>query len=191
LSGYTGTQTELLYCYGGAATTSTPTTSPGSTITATYPACEIPGQYFAAGGTPAKSLKLKMGGLLTATATVPTFQFALYLGTTNAFATTTTLALSTAVTPTAATNVVWTMDVDIVLRTLALGAGTTIGCIGIVTCSTLPSPFFVSMPATGAYSPLATYSADANAYLWPALILGAATASNTVTVEYMKLYGEN
>jgi hypothetical protein len=27
--------------------------------------------------------------------------------------------------------------------------------------------------------------------LWPGLTLGAATAGNTVTVQYMKLYGEN
>lgn len=191
MSGYTGSQTELLYSYGGAATVSVPATTPGTTITATYPACEIPGQYFAYGGSPAKSLKLKMGGLLTATATVPSFQFALYFGTTNAFATTTTLALSGTNTPTAATNVPWVLDCDIVLRTLALGSGTTIGCIGTVLCPTFVTPFVVSIPATGAYTPLATYAADANAYLWPALILSAATAGNTVTTEYMKLYGEN
>jgi hypothetical protein len=191
MSGYTQTQTELLYSYGGAATTTTPTAAAVS-ITGTYPACEIPGQYFAFGGTPAKSLKLRMGGLLTATATVPTWIFLLALGTTNSYVGTPVLVTTATFTPTAAsTNVPWFMDVDIVLRTLALGGGSTVGAFGRVTSSAFPSPFFVTLPATGTYTPYALYSADANVYLWPTLTLSAATAGNTVTTEFMKLYGEN
>ena len=191
MSGYTLTQPELYYSYDQAATTTTPSTSAVS-ITGTYPAIEIYGGWFSALGTRATSLKLKMGGLLTATATVPTWIFTLFLGTTNAFATTTTLAATATLTPTAAsTNVWWHMDADIALRALALGSGSTISAHGLITSSAFPSPFFVSIPATGAYSPLASYAADANAYLWPALTLGTATAGNTVTTEYLKLYGEN
>lgn len=194
MSGYSQTSAELWYSYGAAATVSTPTVAPGSAITGGYPACEIPGKFFSTGGTPSRAAKLKMAGLMTATATIPTWQFFLYFGTTNAFATTTILASTGTFTPTAGTNVPWDLEADIVLRTLALGSGSTIGCIGKISCPSFPSPFFQFLGvanAGAAYSPLATYAEDANAYLWPALSLGAATAGNTVTVEYMKLYLEN
>jgi hypothetical protein len=190
MSGYTMTQTELKYCYDQAATISVVSAS-AVTITAGYPACTIPGDMLVRLGSLSTSLKLKMGGLLTATATIPTFNFGLFTGTTNAFATTNTLATTGAFTPTAATNVWWHMDVDIALRAIALGAASTVSVHGLMTCSAFPSPFFVSLPATGAYTPFAAWATDLEYYLWPALTLGAATAGNQVTVQYMKLYGEN
>jgi hypothetical protein len=190
MSGYTLTQPELYYTYDQAATISVVSAS-AVTITATYPVCEIYGGWFSTLGAKSTSLKLKMGGLITATATVPSFVFSLYLSTTNAFAATTLLVAGAANTPSAAANAWWNMDVDIALRALAPGAAATISAHGEIRSPVFASPFMVSMPAAGAYSPLAAYSADANAYLWPTLTLGAATAGNQVTTQYMKLYGEN
>lgn len=193
MSGFTQTTNELTYSYDQAATTSVVSAS-AVTITAGYPAIKIYGSTFKNVGELSSSLKFKMGGLLTATATVPSFTFALYTTsvTPPAFATTNTLVTATAVTPSVVTNAWWDMEVDIALRTLALGAASTVSAHGwIRSAAAFPSPFYASMPATGAYAPLATVETDLQYFLWPGLTLGAATAGNTVTVQYAKLYGEN
>jgi hypothetical protein len=203
VSGFTQTTDELLYAFYGAATTSVPTTSPGATITAACPPIEIPANIFTNVGSRSTSLRLEIGGLATATATIPTFQFFLYIAvaTTSApaFATTTTLGSTPTFTPgQAATNFPWDGVAHIGLRTLALGAASTITCQGFFESYAFTTAAYsatagpkVFMPATGAYSPLATYDTTQTYLLWPALSLGAATAGNTVTVEYIKLYGEN
>jgi hypothetical protein len=194
MSNYTGSQTELLYSYYGAATVSSPTVSPGSSLTLTYPACVIPGNYFTKGGSQSSSLKLKMGGLMTATATIPTWQLFLYLSTSNTFATTLTLQSTATFTPVAGTNAAWILDVDIGLRTLGLGGATTITTMGFLASALLPTAVFgeESLPATGGTPGLlTTLASDTQYYLWPALSLGSATAGNTMTTQYMKLYGEN
>ena len=203
MSGYTQTTNELLYAFFGAATVSTPTTSPGATITAGYPPIIIPAGYMRNTGSQSSSLRLEMGGLATATATIPTWQFFLYtaIATTSApaFATTNTLGSTATFTPgTAETNDVWTATIHIGLRTLALGQASTVVAVGEFKCDMFVSAAFavqtqllVSMPGPGAYTPLATWDTTQAYVLWPALSLGAATAGNTVTVEYCKLYGEN
>jgi hypothetical protein len=203
VSGFTQTTDELLYAFYGAATVSSPTVSPGSTITATYPPIEIPANTFTNVGSRSTSLKFEIGGLATVTAAIPTWQFFLYIAvaTTSApaFATTTTLGSSPTFTPgQAATNFPWDLSVNIGLRTLALGAASTITCQGWAeSYAFTPAAYSatagpkVFIPATGAYTPLATYDTTQAYLLWPALSLSAATAGNTVTVEYAKLYGEN
>lgn len=203
MSGYTQTTNELLYAFYGAATVSVPTVSPGATITAAYPPIEIPANFFSNVGSRSSSLKLEIGGLATVTATIPTWQFFLYIAvaTTSApaFATTTTLGSTPTFTPgQAATNFPWDATVDIGLRTLTLGALSTVTAQGwFESYAFAPAAYSVTagpkvfMPATGAYTPLATYDTTQTYLVWPALSLGAATAGNTVTVEYCKLYGEN
>lgn len=196
MSGYTLTQTELLYSYYGASTVSTPTTSPGSSMIVGYPPMIVPSSYMSKTGAQSSSLKLKMGGLLTATATVPTFQFFLYaavLASPAVFATTLTVAQTTTITPSAQTNAWWSLEVDIGLRTLgAAGQNSTVAAWGQWECPlAFASPFMMKIPNDGAYSPLTTWDNAQTYTLWPALSLGAATASNTVTTEFCKLYGEN
>ena len=196
------TQTELIYAFHGAATVTTPTTSPGSSMTLTYPPIIVPAGYFANTGSRSSSLKLEMGGLCTVTATIPTWQFFLYaaiLPSPPVFATTLTLGSTATFTPgQAAANFVWDATIEIGLRTLALGAGSTVTAVGKYTSNAfLPAAYsvtatnVVSMPASGAYTPFATYDTSQQYGLWPALSLGAATAGNTTTLQYAKLYGEN
>jgi hypothetical protein len=203
MSGFTQTTNELLYSYDAAATPSVPTTSPGATITAGYPPIIIPAGYFKnAGSQLSSSLKLEMGGLATATATVPTWQFFLYaaIQTTSApaFATTYTLANTATFTPTAETNYWWFADINLTLRALALGEASTVSVHGEFRSPMFASssyaaatPLDVTIPGSGSYSPFATYDTSQAYVLWPALSLSAATAGNDVTVQYAKLYGEN
>jgi len=203
VTGFTQTTDELLYAFFGAATVSVPTTTPGATITAGYPPIEIPPKTFVNVGERSSSLRLEIGGLATATAVIPTWQFFLYTAiattTAPAFATTLTLGSTATFTPgTAETNDVWNATIHIGLRTLALGAASTIVAVGAFQSDVFQSATlgiqtttYVSMPGPGAYTPFATYDTTQAYFLWPALSLGAATAGNTVTVEYCKLYGEN
>ena len=194
---------ELLYAFYGAATVSVPTTSPGATITAGYPPIIIPANYFGDVGERSSSLVLKIGGLATTTATIPTWQFFLYaaIATTSApaFATTNTIGSTATFTPgNALTNYVWNATIELGLRTLALGAASTVTAMGSFQSDIFgPSAFsttqyeLVTMPGPGAFTPFATYDTTQAYLLWPALSLGAATAGNTVTVEYCQLDGEN
>jgi hypothetical protein len=196
MSGYTMSQTELIYSFYGAATVSTPTVSPGSSMLVGAPPIIVPSNYMAKTGSQSSSLKLKMGGLLTATATIPTFQFFLYasvLASPAAFASTLTVISSTTITPSAQTNAWWDLEVDIGLRTLgAAGANSTIAAWGKWECPlAFAAPYVLKLPNDGAYSPLTTWDSAQTYTLWPALSLGAATAGNTVTTEFCKLYGEN
>lgn len=205
MSGFKPVGTELLYAYFGAATTSTPTASPGSSMIVGYPACQIPAGYFDdAGSSWASSMRLVMGGLLTATATIPTWQIQLNAVVTAnpaAFSTTSpvTIAQTAAFTPSAATaNVPWLMEVHIGLRTMALGAASTVVGWGEIRATTIASaayavatPENLTLPTAGAYTPASTYDVTQTYNLWPTLILGAGTAGNTVTTQFMKLYGEN
>jgi hypothetical protein len=200
ISGFTQTTNELLYSSYQAATTSVPTTGP-VTITANMPVIKIPANYFVNVGERSSSLRLEIGGLATATATVPTWQFGLYvavLASPPVFATTLTLGTTATFVPTAETNYWWTGTLHIGLRTMAAGGASTIACVGdyqsdmfSTTAFAVTTQSFVSMPGPGAYTPLATYDTSQVYSLWPSLNLGAGTAGNTVTVQYCKLYGEN
>ena len=151
------------------------------------------------------------GGLLIATATVPTFQFSLWrtMAQPAAWAASGSAVLvgQTAIlaAPAVTTGCWFDMEWNIGLRTpgVVASAGTsassTVTCIGKVSItevailSTAGDDLVGTIPAAGAtYSPTdTTWPQDQQVYLWPTLSLGAATAGNTVTMEWLKLYGEN
>jgi hypothetical protein len=203
VSGFTMTQTELLYAYYGAGTVTTPTTTPGSSMILGYPPIVVPGGYMSNVGQHSSSLKLVGGGLFIATATVPTFQFSLFFTTAQpaAFSAAGTAVGQTGIqaAPAATTGCPFEMEWNIGLRTLALGAASTPVCWGHVRllyagAGTVESTnYTLSVPAPAAsYSPtLTAWPMDQQVYLWPTLSLGAATAGNTTTMEWLKLYGEN
>jgi hypothetical protein len=194
MSGYTMTMTEVLYSNWGPATTTTPTASAVS-MTGAMPEIIVPGGFMAVTGRRSSTLKLKIGGLLTATATVPTFTFGVsYTSSTPAaFSASAVLATSAALTPTAATtNADWSMEIDIGLRTLTPGAASTVVAMGWVECAAgFAAPYRYTIPATGTVTGVTNWEADLQYFLWPYLTLSAATTGNTVTIQYCKLYGEN
>jgi hypothetical protein len=201
MSGFTQTTNELLYAYYGAGTVSVPTTTPGSSMILGYPPIIVPGGYMSNNGEHASSLRLIGGGLLIATATVPTFQFNLYATTIQpaAWAATTLIGQTAALTaPTVTTGCTFSMEWNIGLRTLALGAASTVTCFGNVQIweaqgTSTAGSIYATIPAAAAtYAPTCTsWAVDQQTYLWPTLSLGAATAGNTTTMEWLKLYGEN
>jgi hypothetical protein len=205
MSGYQPIGSELLYAYYGAGTVTTPTVTPGSSMTIGYPAITVPAGYMKNAGPWSSSLKLCGGGILIATATVPTFQFTLWRTTSQpaAYANSGSAVLvgsSELVAPSAATTgCPFYIEWDLGLRTPGTVSGSsdatsTVVCFGQVNVfisSTTTNNF--PIPAQGAtYTPTdTTWPMDQQVYLWPTLLLGAATAGNTVTMEWLKLYGEN
>lgn len=194
MSGFSMTQTELLHAYFGAATTSVPTASP-VTITAGTPEIVVPAGYMSVTGKRSSSLRLKLGGYMTATATVPTFAFGLAYqvgpGVSGFSASTPLCTISNTVTPSAASGS-WEAEWDIGIRTLGALNTSTIWCSGMVQCSpALSASQWVMNPAGSGGTTVTTWQSDQEFYLWPYLTLGAATAGNTVQTQFSKLYGEN
>jgi hypothetical protein len=191
MSGYTMTQMELLHAYYGAATTSVVSAS-GVTITAGTPEIVVPAGYMSTLGKRSSSLKLKLGGFITATATVPTFSFGLAYTAFAAppvFANTPVLATTTnTVTPTAGTGA-FRMECEIGLRTMGLGNASTVVTHGVVDSNQFTNN--LQLAPTGSGNTVTNWQSDQEYYLWPFILLGAATAGNTVSVQYQKLYGEN
>ncbi len=209
MSGYTMTQMELLYCCAQASTpVTTPTVSPGASMMPGLPPIQVPAGYMKNGtGTMASSLCLKIWGLLTATATVPTYGFSLSYTSSNTWAGTPLLATATSAipAPTAGTAPFY-MQYDIAYRTpnpLGAGASPT----GVVVASGyIVCPLFATtqgaagtglvggmafMPPSGTLGNATAWDPNVAYYLWPTIFCGAATALNSVTTEIVKLYGEN
>jgi hypothetical protein len=194
MSGFTMTQTELLHSFYGAATVSVPTAA-AVTITAGTPEIIVPAGYMSVTGKRSSSLKLKIGGYMTATATVPTFAFGLayQVGpSVSGFSATTPLCtISNTVTPSAATGS-WEAEWDIGLRALGQLNASTVWCSGKILASPALTTSQWWMNPLGAGGTTDTvWESDQEYYLWPYLTLGTATASNTVTTQFAKLYGEN
>jgi hypothetical protein len=208
MSGFTQTTNELLYAYYGAGTVSVPTASPGSSMTLGYPPITVPGGYMSNVGERSSSLKLVGGGLFIATATLPTIQFSLWRTTAQpatyansgsaVLLGSSLLAVASAVT----TGCPFDMEWNIGLRTAGVvnGAGSntsTVTCFGKVSTSlsatATNTPNIWPVPTPGAtYSPTDTaWPQDQQVYLWPTILVTGATAGNTVTMEWLKLYGEN
>lgn len=192
MSGVTTTIFEELYSSYAAATTTTPTAGAVS-VTAGMPPIVVPGNYMTKLGSQSSSLRLRFGGQMTATATVPTWLVGVAFTsvTPPAFSATAPLGVTATFTPSAGTGAYFICEVDIGLRTIALGAASTIVTMGKVEGALLPSPFWNSLPATNVAPTIATWETDLQYFLWPYLTLGAATAGNTVSLHFCKLYGEN
>jgi hypothetical protein len=193
MSGYTMTMTEVLYSNWGPASTTTPTASAVSMISG-IPEIIVPGGFMAVTGRRSSTMRLRMGGLLTATSVIPTFTFGVSYTSAipGAFSASAVLATSAAITPNAGTNFEWFMDLDIGLRTLTPGAASTVVAMGsIESMAGFPSPNEFTLPTTGTVTGVTAWEADLQYFLWPYVTLSAATAGNTVTVEFVKLYGEN
>ena len=206
MSNYQPAGTELLYAYYGAGTVSVPTASPGSSMTLGYPPVTVPGGYMKNTGPWASSLKLVGGGLFIATATLPTIQFALW-STTAQPATYSAAGVkvgeSSLFVPSAVTTgVPFEMEWNIGLRTAGTVSGgssatSTVVCFGKVftalssTVTNTPNVWTIPTPAS-TYAPTeSTWPVDQQVYLWPTILVTGATAGNTVTMEWLKLYGEN
>lgn len=194
MSGYTGTQTELLYAYGGASTNLATFTAEDNLLK-TYPPVQIPGSIFTNTGSRSTSLKVRAMGQAGATAT-PTFTFTIRLiSGGNVAWSTGGLVVGTSTACTAVSGVtlgVWQLDVDIMLRTLAAGgSNTTVITAGGVIAGSAFSSANNSIPAAGTAPTLSTIDVSATYALFLSAACSASSASNLINTQLLKVYGEN
>jgi hypothetical protein len=194
MTGYTNTQMECLYAYGGASTNLATFTTEDNLLK-TYPLCQISGSVFGVGaglGSMSRSLRFRAGGQVGATGT-PTYTFSLrvfsanpawsiggiLLGSTNAMTATSGVTLGT-----------WTIDGDITLRTAPVVNGTAT----VVTMAQVGGNGFSlpgSMPVAGTSPAVATWSVDTIYYLYLSAACSASNALNLINCQYLKVFGDN
>jgi hypothetical protein len=187
---YVGTDFGLKTSFAGAATVTTPTAG-AVLIIATYPPLVIPGGTTGALGDRSSSWRLRMHGLATATATVPTFKFGIAKTTTETAAFTSGFETAT-FTPAAVTGALWWLDIDFTLRAIGqTNTGTMVVSGELRGANLVPSTGQATIPASNGANTWTDWDLTSPYWLWPYLTLGAATAGNTVTTQWAKLYSEN
>lgn len=194
MSGYTGTQTELLYAYYGASTNLATFTTEDN-LMKTYPSCVVPGSIFSKVGPQSSSLELVCAGQVGTTAT-PTFTFTVRLisGASVAWSAV-GLVLGTSNAVTAASGVTlapFRLRVHIGVRSIAAaGSATT----SVVTMGNIDGPAFTasegSIPASNVSPVLSTIDVGATYSLFVSAACSASSASNLINLQCLKLYGEN
>lgn len=192
MSGFTGTQVELLYAFGGASTNLATFTTEDNLLK-TYPLIKMPdmAQLLPNTGAHSSSLRLRAAGLVGSTAT-PTFTFSVRLLTSTTWsAGGVLLAQSGAVTAASGVTLApWQVDLDIVVRTLAVAAGTaTVVAGGTVSGAGFPSAG--GFPANNVSPAVSTIDITAQYYLFLSAACSASSASNLINTQLLKLYGEN
>lgn len=192
MSFLTGTSVEVLYT-SIATGTQLNTFTTEDNLMKTLPPVIIPAGFFYNLAAAGKALKIKAAGRLGTTGS-PTFTLVarlltsitwsaagIVLGTTGAVAAGATKTLSP-----------WFLDLDITLRALATGAGSTIAAMGEVRGpSSLASPFAYTIPADNTAFTVATLDNSLTYYLFLSAACGTSNAANLIQLEMLKVYGEN
>lgn len=194
----TGTNVEIIYASTAAGTAKASFTSEAqiNDTAGMGPQAFLPADFFGmAGGRDlaiGKGIRIVARGILSSTAT-PTYTFTVRGGA--AAATTGAILGGTAALTTGSgvSNQMWEYQADIVLETLgAAGANSTIRGIGLLACGGLASPF--SYPIYGgAASPgtVATFDTSIKNFINFNVACSASSASNTITIHQLIVYGLN
>ncbi len=192
MSFLTGTSTEVLYSTVGTGTQLNTFTSEDS-LMKTLPYCIIPAGYFYNTQATGKSLRVKACGRLGTTST-PTFTFSIRLLTSTTWSAGGIGFSSAAITAgSGVTLAPWFMDIEIIFRTLATGAASTIAVMGEVRSGTgfAAGGGIYSIPAANTAFTSTSYDNSVTNYLFLSVACGTANTANLVQLEMAKVYGEN
>lgn len=192
MSFLTGTSSEVLYS-STATGTQLNTFTTEDNLQKTLPLCIIPAGFFFNGAATGKSLRVKACGRLGTTGT-PTFTFSLRLLTSSTWSAG-GIGFSTAAITcgSGVTLAPWFMDVEIIFRSLSVGAASTIAVMGEVRSGTgfAAGGGTYTIPAANTAFTNATYDNSLTNYLFLSAACGTSNASNLIQVEMVKVYGEN
>lgn len=191
MSFLTGTSAELLYTSIGPGTALATFTTEDN-LQKTLPPVIIPAGFFYNAGATGKALKVKAHGRLSTTS-APTFTWSIRLLTSTTWSAAGIVWAGSALTAgTTVTNTFWELDFDMVFRTLAAGAASTVAGMGHVRSGlALASPFSGSIPAAAGTINPATYDNSISNYLFLSAACGTSSGSNSIQLEMLKVYGEN
>ncbi len=192
MSFLTGTSAELLYS-SIATGTQLNTFTTEDNLMKTLPYCIIPaGFFYNTQGATGKSLRVKACGRLGTTG-APTFTWNARLLTSSTWSAAGIGFATAALTAgTGVTLAPWYLDLEIIMRTLATGAGSTLAIMGEVRSPLgLASPFAGTIPASNTAFTAATFDHSLTNYLFLSAACGTNNAANLIQLEMMKVYGEN
>jgi len=192
MSFLTGTSAEVLYS-SIATGTQLNTFTTEDNLMKTLPYCIIPaGFFYNTQGATGKCLRVKACGRL-GTTSAPTFTWSARLLTSTTWSAAGIGFSSAALTAgTTVTLAPWYLDLEIIMRTLANGAASTLAVMGEVRSPLgLASPFAGTIPASNTAFTATTYDHSVTNYLFLSAACGTSNAANLIQLEMMKVYGEN
>lgn len=191
MSYITGTGMEVLYT-SIATGTQLNTFTTEDNLMKTLPYCIIPaGFFYAPNGGVGKCLKVRAYGRLGTTGT-PTFTLSIRLLTSSTWSAAGIPFSTAALTGgSGVTLAPFQMDIDLVMRSMGTGAGSTIACMGTITAQTAFSVTGAVIPAANTAFTAATYDNSVTNYLFLSAACSASSASNLIQLEMIKVYGEN
>ena len=192
MSFLTGTSMEVLYS-SVATGTQLNTFTTEDQLQKTLPYCIIPAGFFFNSGATGKCLKVKAWGRLGTTGT-PTFTFTVRLLTSSTWSAAGIGFSSAAITcGSGVTLAPWELEMEIVLRTLATGAASTLACGGFVRGGTAfaAGGGLYSIPGANTAFTSTSFDNSVTNYLFLSAACGTSNASNLIQLEMLKVYGEN
>lgn len=193
MSTYSGTIPELYYSSSEAGTALSTFTAEAS-LMGGYPVPQIPATFFAKLGNLSSSMRIKARLNVGSTGT-PTFALSARLLSSATAWSAGGLLLGTSGNVTAASGVTnaWAdLDLDVILRSIAAGAATS----SLFTSGTLSGSAFPvtgSVPANNVSAVNSTLDATGATqyFLWLSAACSASSASNTISLQALKVYLEN
>ncbi len=192
MSFLTGTSTELLYSTVGPGTTLGTFTTEDS-LMKTLPYCIIPAGYFYNHAATGKSLRIKASGRFSTTGT-PTFIWTMRFLTSSTWSAAGIGFASAAITTASGASLTpWFLDIEVVFRTLATGAASTILVMGEVRSGTgfAAGGGIYSIPAGNTAFTSTSYDNSVTNYMFLSATCSASSSSNLIILESCKVYGEN
>ena len=192
MSFLTGTSGEVLYS-SIATGTQLNTFTTEDNLMKTLPYCIIPaGFFYNTQGATGKSLRVKAVGRLGTTG-APTFTWSVRLLTSSTWSAAGLVMSSAALTGgTTQTLAPWFLDFEIIFRTLATGALSTVAMMGEIRSPLgLASPFAGTLPANNTAFTVTTYDNSVTNYLFLSAACGTSNSLNLIQLEMLKVFGEN
>jgi len=192
MSFLTGTSSEVLYS-SIATGTQLNTFTVEDNLQKTLAPVIIPAGFFYNPSAEGKTLYIKARGRLGTTAS-PTFTWTVRLLTSTTWSAGGIIIGTTGAVTAGATKTLspWTLELDVTLRTLAIGAASTLAFMGMVEGpSSLASPFAFTIPADNTAFTVSTLDNSLTYYLFLSAACGTSNALNLIQLEMLKVYGEN
>lgn len=194
----TGTNVEMIYISTAAATAKNTFTAEAqiNDTAGMGPQAFLPADFFGIGGSRemaiGRAIRVVGRGILSSTAT-PTYTFTLRGGAAGATSGAIVLGSAALTTGSGVTNQMWELEGDVALETFgAPGANTTIRGTGVIACGGLASPFTYPVWG-GAASPgtVATFDTSIKNFVNFNIACSASSASNTITLQQLLIFGLN
>lgn len=196
MSFLTGTNTEVIYASTTAGTAkNTFTTEVQINDTAGMGVqAHLPPDFFLPNPTAVgKGVRIVARGILSSTAT-PTYTFTIRLGSAGNTSAAIVLGSAALTTASGVTNQPWELQGDITLVSQgAAGANSTVRGTGMLICGGLASPFMYGLGAGASLTTptVATVDASITNFVNFNVACSASSASNTITLQHLLLFGLN